>query len=116
MEPVAMEINVTLNDFRSADITGSQIQKEYAALTKTKKAVEEKYKKQLDSLRTEKDHEKNAEIRERLAPYFAEMDGKDYEFFNKHPQSYVTVYMMRFHVSDLPVDSLQMFYNRFGAA
>src|SRR5213075_1847845 len=49
-----------------------------------------------------------------LAPYFAEMDQQDYIFFNKHPQSYVTVYMMRFHVSDLRIDSLQAVYDRLG--
>src|SRR6185436_14357952 len=87
MEPVKMTVNLKLYEFRDAKVTGSKIQKEYEALTQSKKPVEAKYKKQLDSLRTEKDHEKNAEIRERLAPYFSEMDQKDYIFFDKHQQS-----------------------------
>jgi len=76
--------------------------------------LDTKYKKQLDSLRTEKDHEKNAEIRERLAPFFNETTHADYVFFHKHPQSYVTAFMLRFHISDLTLDSLQLFYDRLG--
>jgi len=76
--------------------------------------VEANYQKQLDSLRTEKDHEKSAAIRERLAPYFSGMDQKDFIFFDRHPRSYETAYMLRFHVGDLTPDSLEMFYNRLG--
>jgi len=114
LEPAMMKVGVKLNNFRNAAVEGSGSHKQYMTLMDSRKRVETKYQKQLDSLRTEKDHEKNAEIRERLAPYFAEMDQQDYIFFNKHPQSYVTAYMMRFHVADLPLDSLQMFYDRLG--
>ncbi len=114
LEPAVMKAGIKLNDFRNANVEGSDTHKQYMALARSKKLVEGKYQKQLDSLRTEKDHEKNAEIRERLAPYFVEMDQQDYIFFNKHPASYVTAYMMRFHVADLSLDSLQMFYDRLG--
>jgi len=114
LEPSEMNADIKLNDFRKARVKGSDTHRQYMALADSKKPVEAKYQKQLDSLRTEKDHEKNAEIRERLAPYFAEMDQQDYIFFKKHPQSYVTVYMMRFHVSDLSIDSLQAVYDRLG--
>ena len=115
LEPAVMTAAIKLNDFRNARVEGSATHEQYMMLANSKKRVEAKYQKQLDSLRTEKDHEKNAEIRERLAPYFAEMDQQDYIFFNKHPQSYVTAYMMRFHVADLTLDSLQLFYERLGA-
>ncbi len=114
IEPGTINIKLKADDFKKIEVSGSKSQSEYAVLYKAKRAVENKYKIQLDSLRTEKDHEKNAAIRERLAPYFAEGDAEDYKFFSAHPTSYVTAYMMRFHVGDLTVDSLQMFYNRFG--
>ena len=114
LEPGNMTITVRANDFKKAKYTGSKVQNEYLALSEAKKRVEAKYQKQLDSLRTEKDHEKNAEIRERLAPYFAEMDVQDYIFFKRHPKSYITAYMLRFHVADLTLDSLQLFYERLG--
>lgn len=115
LEPGAIKVAAKLNEFRYATTSGSALQKDYAGLIASKKAVEAKYQKQLDSLRTEKDHEKNAEIRERLAPYFREMAETDFHFFRNRPQSYITAYMMRFHVSDLPLDSLQAIYDRMGA-
>ena len=114
LEPSVMTANLKSNEFRKATFTGSKTQNEYVKLTKSKEPVEAKYSKQLDSLRTQKDHDKSAEIRERLSPYFSEMNEKDFEFFRRHPQSYVTVYMMRFHVSDLSIDSLQAIYDRLG--
>lgn len=115
LEPSVMSVKLQFNAFRNARFSGSKTQNEYAKLNDSKNVIEKKYQKQLDSLRTEKDHDKNAEIRERLAPYFSEMDQEDYEFFGKHPQSYVTMFVMRFHVVDLPLDSLEMFYDRLGA-
>jgi thiol-disulfide isomerase/thioredoxin len=114
LEPSAMTITLKEKDFKKALVTGSKTQEEYESLTKMKNAVEEKYKKQLDSLRIERDHEKNAAIRERLAPYFAESDQQDYIFFNKHPRSYVTAYYLRFHTGELTLDSLQLLYDRLG--
>jgi thiol-disulfide isomerase/thioredoxin len=116
LEPAKMTMRVEEKNFKNAKYTGSAAQAEYQSLIRAKNLVDEKYKKQLDSLRTEKDHDRNAEIRERLAPYFAESDMQDYLFFDKHPRSYVTAYMLRFHVSDLTLDSLQLFYDRLGNA
>lgn len=115
LEPADIKMAAKLDGFRYATTSGSALQKDYTGLTASKKMIEAKYQKQLDSLRTEKDHEKNAEIRERLAPYFREMDETDFQFFRLHPQSYITAYMMRFHVADLPLDSLQAIYDRMGA-
>jgi len=115
LEPKNITINVEEKKFKTAKFIGSKLQDEYQSLSRLKSKVEKKYRTQLDSLRTEKDAEKNAAIRERLAPYFAEMDEQDYVFFDKHPKSYVTAYMLRFHVSDLTLDSLTFFYNKMGA-
>ncbi|MEO5947709.1 MAG: TlpA disulfide reductase family protein [Chitinophagaceae bacterium] len=116
LEPKNIKINVEEKKFKTAKFSGSKLQDEYQSLSRLKSKVEEKYKTHLDSLRTEKDAEKNAAIRERLAPYFAEMDEQDYIFFDNHPKSYVTAYMLRFHVSDLTLDSLQLFYDKLGFA
>ena len=116
LEPKNIKINVEEKNFKTAKFSGSKLQDEYQSLSRSKSKVEEKYKSKLDSLRTEKDAEKNAAIRERLAPYFAEMDEQDYIFFDKHPKSYVTAYMLRFHVGDLTLDSLELFYDKLGIA
>jgi thiol-disulfide isomerase/thioredoxin len=114
VEPGHLQIALRVNDFKHAVLTGSASQDEYKALENSKEPVEAQYKPQLDSLMKEKDHEKAAAIRERLAPYFAALHQKDFEFFAAHPQSPVTAFMLRFHVSDLPLDSLQLFYDRLG--
>ncbi|MFL5772620.1 MAG: redoxin domain-containing protein [Flavisolibacter sp.] len=114
IEPGIITIDIEKDHFKDGKYSGSSIQKEYLELDKSKRKVEAKYRVQLDSLRTEKDHDKNAEIRERLAPYFAEMDQADYDFFKKHPQSYVTAYMLRYHVSDLSLKDLEHYYNQLG--
>lgn len=114
LEPASMSISVVANEFKKATIKGSRWQDEYALLNKSKQAIEDKYSRQLDSLRTERDHEKNAAIRERLAPYFDEQNQADYQFIQTHPHSLVSAYMMRFHVDDLPLDSLETYYNHLG--
>lgn len=114
LEPTKMTIKLKYNDFRNAIVSGSKSHNEYAALERTKIPIEAKYKKQLDSLRSETNHEKRAEIRERLAPCFSERMQMDYRFFERHPQSFVTAYMLRFHVAYLSIDSLQLFYGRLG--
>ena len=56
--------------------------------------------------------EKATAIREKYTPYDKQTDKVDYEFFVKHPHSYVTAYMMRFHLSEWSLDTLQMFYDK----
>ena len=55
-----------------------------------------------------------ANLHDQFEPFNKQMDEKDYDFFSKHPQSYVTAYTMRFHVSKLCLESLQNYYDRFG--
>ncbi|ASZ14122.1 AhpC/TSA family protein [Chitinophaga pendula] len=114
LEPVKMTVQLPAGDFRKAIVTGSATQSQYAQLQAQQEIVTARYKQQLDSLRAERDHEKAAEIRERLAPYFAAGDSVDYRFFDAHPQSYVTLFQLRFHVSDLPLDALEAYYNKLG--
>jgi len=107
-------IELTADHFKDITVKGSAVQDLYSKLIRSKKKIAEKYQQQLDSLRTEKDQEKNAEIKARLAPYFAELDQEDYRFFKAHPSSFVTAYMLRFHVAELSPDSLEGYYNRLG--
>ncbi|HEV2482406.1 MAG TPA: redoxin domain-containing protein [Puia sp.] len=109
-------MNLTLNagDFKHAVLKGSPVQDEYKMLVDSKLPVEAQYRVQLDSLAREKDHDAAAAIRERLAPYFDAIRQKDYDFFDAHPRSYVTAYMLRFHVDDLSLNSLQRYYDGLG--
>ncbi|MET6995765.1 TlpA disulfide reductase family protein [Chitinophaga defluvii] len=116
LEPGKMQLTVPFEDFSKATLTGSATQTAYSGLEQIKKGIEQKYKLQLDSMRDEPDHEKASEIRERLAPFFEEMDQADYRFFDQHPQSYVTLWQLRFHSGDLPIEAQQKYYDKLGPA
>lgn len=114
LEPGTMALTVPFEDFRKATLTGSRTHAEYSGLEQIKAGIEQKYRVQLDSLRDEPDHEKASEIRERLAPYFEETDQADYRFFDQHPQSYVTLWQLRFHSGDLSIEAQQQYFDKLG--
>jgi thiol-disulfide isomerase/thioredoxin len=117
MEPSVMTVSLPLNNFKAAKFTGSEIQNEYAELTAKKQKVQERWKIVMDTL-SAVNKRSNVEFQELknwvLQPYEAEMKELDYDFFIKHPQSPVTANTLRFYVSSISLDSLQMFYNRLG--
>lgn len=115
LEPdVTADAQLEYGQFRKAVFKGSPLNRQYMALNEEKRKVEQKYAKQLDSLRTEKDHEKNAAIRERLEPFFKESAQVDIDFFNKYPQSFITLFYLRFHVSSLSLQEQEGYYKRLG--
>lgn len=117
LEPTTMTVVLQMNKFGEAKFTGSKTQNEYATLETKRLEVQERWKIVMDTL-TEVNKRSNVQYQELkdwvLQPYFSETKNLDYTFFTLHPQSYVTAYMLRFHVNDLSLDSLQMFYNRLG--
>ena len=117
MEPAAMNVSVVFNNFSSAKFTGSKVQNEYAVLQTKKQKISERWKVVMDTL-SAVNKRSNVQFQELkdwvLQPYSAEMHDLDFAFFKDHPQSSVTAYMLRFYVSSLPLDSLQMYYNNLG--
>lgn len=133
LEPTAMTITMPADDFRKATITGSKSQSQMDELNRLKEPVRkemegisklyaqkgEEYRQAqknkaedrvLDSLKYEM-----AAIQQQFEPYNHRISRIDREFFKRNPQSYVTAYQMRFYVSRLPLDSLQLIYDRMGA-
>ncbi|NML41504.1 AhpC/TSA family protein [Chitinophaga sp. G-6-1-13] len=104
------------NKLNLAKVTGNNANAGVWDLAQEKALIQQKHQLRLDSLRKEKDHDKAADIRERLAPYFEENDQADYHYFRKYPTSALTAYMLRYHVADLPLDTLQHYYDQLGAA
>lgn len=117
MEPAAMTVTVPLNKFSDAKFTGSKTENEYASLQTKKQKIEERWKVVMDTL-SAVNKRSNVEFQKLkdwvLTPYQAEAKEVDYGFFAAHPQSPVTAYMLRFYVSSLPLDSLQMRYDKLG--
>lgn len=117
MEPAVMTVTLPLNKFSDAKFTGSKTENEYAVVQAKKQKMQERWQVVMDTL-TEVNKRSNVEFQKLkdwvLTPYEAEAKEIDYAFFAAHPQSAVTAYMLRFYVSSLPLDSLQMYYNRLG--
>lgn len=117
LEPNNMEIELEINKFGEAKINGSETGKEYASLQTKKAKVAERWRVVMDTL-SAANKRSNVEYQELkdwvLIPYFAEMEDMDLQFFKEYPQSPVTAYTMRFYVSKLTIDSLQMYYNGLG--
>jgi thiol-disulfide isomerase/thioredoxin len=132
LEPAMMTIDLPAGDYKSAQVTGSVSQDEYAGLTREKAAIfkemeplSKEFAQASDELRAamkakkddvtiDKLREKSAAIHDRFEPYFARSAAVDYAFFASHPQSYVTATELRYHTSTLPLDSLKYFYSRLG--
>jgi len=107
-------IKLVKDKFKDAVITGSKTQLLYRRLENQKKPVYAKLNVISQELRKETDKEKAAEVRGRMVPYMRQLDSIDYKFFDAHPASYVTAYMLRFHVGDLSLERLENYYNKLG--
>ncbi|RAJ87598.1 thiol-disulfide isomerase/thioredoxin [Chitinophaga dinghuensis] len=109
--PGTQAFTSTWNDMGAGSVTGGDpANAGLHALQLEKKRIQQKYQVVLDSMRQEKDHDQAAAIRERLGPYFEENRQADYQFFKKYPGSVLTAYLLRFHVSDLPLKELKGYY------
>ena len=134
MEPGNMTINLKQDAFKDAITTGSKTQADYKSLEESKKPIQEEEKpliKQYQEANAaymkavkEKQDDKTldtlkyhaAAIHDQFDPYNDRMAQIDYQFFTAHPQSYVTAFMLQFHISGLSLDSAEMFYGRLGTA
>ena len=118
LEPVAMSGTFPKDDFWKATIRGSKTQDLFADLEREKAAIKIKYQNIIDlwtaEVRGERRKEKTDSLREHLAPYFKETNQADYAFMDKYPQSYITPYLLKMRIADLPIDSLDMYYSRLG--
>jgi hypothetical protein len=111
LEPSVITAELVLNQFGDAQFTGSKTQHEYAALYAKRLRVKNRWQVVMDTL-SAVNKRSNVEYQELkdwvLQPYNAEMRALDFAFFEQHPRSYVTANMMRYYVSSLSLDALQM--------
>ncbi|HWW41487.1 TlpA disulfide reductase family protein [Pedobacter sp.] len=115
LEPGQMTLSGSASDLKSLKITGSKSQNELEDLNARIAPVRKEMQPVLEALDKEKDHEKAAEIRDQLEPYNDRIKKITYDFFIGHPNSYVTMDMMRFYISRMKLDSAKRVYNSFNA-
>jgi len=133
LEPGMMTIRLKHNDFKNAVITGSKTQDEYTELKKLKapiykemeplskayeaagQAYQKAVKEKKDDATVDTLKYRAAAIHDQFDPYFERAAQIDYTFFATHPKSYVTASELRFHISSLSLDSVQLFYDGLGS-
>ena len=132
LEPGDIKIDLVFNDFKNAVITGSKTQDEHVEFNNLmapvlkemkplSKAYEKAAKEYREALKAKKDEatieslkNKVEDIQGKFDPYTEQIRKIEYDFFIKHPQSYVTAFQLRFHLNYLTLDSLQYFYDNLG--
>lgn len=132
LDPADIKITLVFNDFKNVIITGSKTRDEHVAynqsiapvlkemepLSKEYESASREYrnavKAKKDETTIEQLKNKAEDIREKFDPYAEQIRKIEYDFFSKHPQSYVTAFNLRFHVNYLTPDSLQLFYDNLG--
>lgn len=116
LEPAAMTIHVQNGDLSTIVLKGSVTNEENVQLEKAKETATAQYKPLLEALRNEKDHDKAGAIREQLAPYFNINSQLSRKFIREHHNSFLSLYLMRFEIGNMTLDSAKYYYNSLSAA
>jgi thiol-disulfide isomerase/thioredoxin len=116
LEPANIIMAGNPGELDDMKISGSKSQDEYEELRAKTAPVRKEMEPVMAALRNEKDHEKQAEIREKLSPYNDRIKKITYQFFMDHPNSYVTADQVKYYTSALKLDSLKKVYNNFSPA
>ena len=130
IEQAAMKITLAYNQFADAKLTGSKTQVEMDMLKKAKSAIEtelkplrEVYDKAnniyIEAIKAKKDEatlealkEKATQAKDDMDPFFEKLGQIDMEFIDKHPNSYVTAYLLRYRISGMPLKKGEEYYNK----
>ncbi len=132
VEPRQIRISLVLDKFKNAVVTGSKTQMEQVELDRltapVKKEMEPLAKEYQNlsrqyrqAVKAKKDEARLLELQEKIdrvqtgfEPYRARIRQIEYDFFSRFPQSFVTAYQLRVYADELPLDSLQQFYDQLG--
>lgn len=114
LEPSEMNISLEYNQFTKARLIGSSTQNVYEGLQESKSLLTEKYILYSDQVLNERNKEKIDSLNVLLTPLYDSLNKIDYNFFSSHPKSYLTAYLLQYHIRDLSLDSLILFYNNLG--
>lgn len=113
IEPVALTLTGDPSNIQSLKLTGSKTEDENMELQAKIAPIRQEMKPLEEAFMKEKDHEKAAAIHDQFEPYNARIKKITYQFFLDHPNSYVTLDMMRYFVSNMSLDSAKRVYNAF---
>ena len=113
LEPAKMNIEIELNKFDKAHLTGSGIQNDYEEIRTKWNQIIINHPQLFDS-NGHVHKNLNASSSEKLIIVYDTLNRIDYDYFSQHPASYLTAYLLQYQARNLSQDSLAMFYNRLG--
>lgn len=115
LEPARMTISGNAAELAGLRLTGSKAQAELDELNAKVTPVRMEMKPITEAMAKEKDHEKAAELREKLGPFNERIRKINIDFFLTHPNSAVTINGMRFYMYQLSLDSVKQVYEGFSS-
>ncbi|MBO9730497.1 MAG: AhpC/TSA family protein [Chitinophaga sp.] len=110
LEPVPMTVNIQNGDLTTIVLKGSVTNDQYQKLEAEKEAATVQYKPLLEALKNEKDHDKAGAIRQQLEPYFETHSQLSRKFIREHHNAFLSVYLMRFEVGKMSLDSAKYYF------
>ena len=116
IEPATMKMALTYNAFKEATLTGSVSHTEFRALQSSKDKVQKRWKNIMDTLSVvnKRSNEAYQEMKNWvLIPYYAEMSEIDKDFLKKHPDSYVSAYVLFFSGGRIAKEEAVKIFERF---
>jgi thiol-disulfide isomerase/thioredoxin len=121
IEPKPMTLLFKDSELKKVELLGSNSDYEYRKIEKQFSTINERWKVVLDTLDaiSLRDITQFQELKDWvLLPYFEEFRETYLDFFEKHPQSFVTAYYLSLNVIEMnqgifSTDTLQAYYNRF---
>lgn len=130
IEPGNLSMEINADDFSNLKLKGSKTQDEMAALNYKKKkymdeirALSADYNKAniayIDARKAKKPEAEQEALKEaataakdKMDPFYEEVDKIDMEFIKTHPDSYYTAYALMWKVSSLPLAESKMLYTK----
>jgi len=131
IEPTAMTITGDPVDIKTLTMTGSKTQAEYDGLNskielirQEEKPLDATYDKANEAYMNAEKNKKTksvldslkniaADLHDKFDPYNDRIKKVTYQFFLDHPNSYITLDMMRYYVSSMSLDSTKQVCNAF---
>lgn len=113
LEPKTITASLRATDFKNGSFTGSASQSQFAGLNHQTTIIDSLYKAGMDSLKTTapvKSEQKDIAIHQLSQHRETEKAAVLRQFFDHHPNSYVTAYLVS--ISHFKLDTLKLYYNR----
>jgi thiol-disulfide isomerase/thioredoxin len=113
IEPGRLYLTGDVSRIDSLKLTGSKAEDEYLELNKQTAPIKVEMQSLTDRYNREKDPERAAQLGTQFEPYDNRIKTITYQFFLKHPTSYVSLHEMVYYVTQIGLDSAKRIFAYF---